>query len=38
VVDIAEDASSFVAACRRVLGHDLVARDRELRPLLAEYH
>jgi glycosyltransferase involved in cell wall biosynthesis len=35
VVDLADDAEGFAAACRRVLDHDRDARDRQVQPLLA---
>ena len=34
VVDLQDDAAGFASACRRVLHHDLSARDAALRPLL----
>jgi hypothetical protein len=33
VVHLADDGAGFAAACRTVLGHDLGARDRLVRPL-----
>lgn len=36
VVDLCDDADAFAAACRRVLGHSLADRDRQLAPLLHE--
>ena len=35
VVHLADDGAQFAAACRAVLGHDLAARDRRVRPLQA---
>jgi glycosyltransferase involved in cell wall biosynthesis len=36
VVDLCADAEAFAAACRKVLGHSLDGRDRQLAPLLHE--
>ncbi len=36
VVDLCQGGDEFAAACRRVLGHSLVERDRQLAPLLHE--
>ena len=33
VVHLADDGKEFAAACRAVLGHDVSARDRRVRPL-----
>jgi glycosyltransferase involved in cell wall biosynthesis len=35
VVHLADDGAQFATACRTVLGHDLTARDRRVRPLQA---
>jgi glycosyltransferase involved in cell wall biosynthesis len=37
IVDLQDDAPGFAAACRRVLGHSTIARDRKLRPLLERH-
>jgi hypothetical protein len=35
VVHLADDGAEFAAACRSVVGHDVAARDRRVRPLQA---
>ncbi len=38
VVDLQDDAAGFACACRRVLRHSVVARDRKLMSLLKLHH
>jgi len=38
VVDLADDAQGFAAACKRLLGADPVLRERAARPFLVDHH